>query len=144
MAKRRKPGSGSVHLRKDGRWEGRCVVGYDQRGYPRTRNCLAKTKGECLRKLKTLREQCRPPEQPKEIESGMTFGAWLDHWYQTCSMPALRPSTQQEYELRIYRHIIPALGEIPLNKLTEANLQQFYHQLKHGGRLNRTDLYGTG
>ena len=45
MAKRRKPGSGSVHLRKDGRWEGRCVVGYDQRGYPRTRNCLAKTKG---------------------------------------------------------------------------------------------------
>lgn len=52
MAKRRKPGSGSVHLRKDGRWEGRCVVGYDQRGYPRTKNCLAKTKGECLRKLK--------------------------------------------------------------------------------------------
>ena len=123
MAKRRKPGSGSVHLRKDGRWEGRCVVGYDQRGYPRTRNCLAKTKGECLRKLKALREQCRPPEQPKEIESGMTFGAWLDHWYQACSMPALRPSTQQEYELRIYRHIIPALGEIPLNKLTEANLR---------------------
>lgn len=112
--------------------------------YPRTKNCLAKTKGECLRKLKTLREQCRPLEQPKEIESGMTFGAWLDHWYQTCSMPALRPSTQQEYELRIYRHIIPALGEIPLNKLTEANLQQFYHQLKHGGRLNRTDLYGPG
>ena len=33
MAKRRKPGSGSVHLRKDGRWEWRCVVGYDQRGY---------------------------------------------------------------------------------------------------------------
>lgn len=144
MAKRRKPGSGSVHLRKDGRWEGRYVVGYDERGYPRTKNCLAKTKGECLRKLKALREQCRPPEQPKEIESGMTFGAWLDHWYQTCSMPALRPSTQQEYELRIYRHIIPALGEIPLNKLTEANLQQFYHQLKHGGRLNRTDLYGPG
>ena len=50
MAKRRKPGSGSVHLRKDGRWEGRCVVGYDQRAYPRTKNCLAKTKGECLRK----------------------------------------------------------------------------------------------
>ena len=63
MAKRRKPGSGSVHLRKDGRWEGRCVVGYDQRGYPRTRNCLAKTKGECLRKLKALREQCRPPDR---------------------------------------------------------------------------------
>ena len=120
------------------------MVGYDQRGYPRTKNCLAKTKGECLRKLKALREQCCPPERPKEIKSGITFGEWLDHWYQTCSMPALRPSTQQEYELRIYRHIILALGEIPLHKLTEANLQQFYHQLKHGGRLNRMDLYGPG
>ena len=26
---------GSVHLRKDGRWEGRIVVGYDERGYSR-------------------------------------------------------------------------------------------------------------
>lgn len=31
-----------------------------------------------------------------------------------------------------------------MNKLTEANLQQFYHQLKHGGRLNRMDLYSPG
>ena len=45
MAKRRKPGTGSVHLRKDGRWEGRYVVGYDERGYPRTKNCLPKRKG---------------------------------------------------------------------------------------------------
>ena len=144
MEKRRKPGSGSVHLRKDGRWEGRYVVDYDQRGYPVTKNCLARTKRECLQKLKALREANCPSPQSKTISSNMSFGDWLDHWYQTYSMPALRPSTQQEYELRIYRHIIPALGEIPLNKLTEANLQQFYHQLKHGGRLNRTDLYGTG
>ena len=144
MAKRRKPGSGSVHLRKDGRWEGRYVVEYDQRGYPVTKNCLARTKSECLQKLKALREACQPPARPKAIVSNMPFGDWLDHWYQTYSMPALRPSTQQEYELRIYRHIIPALGEIPLNQLTEADLQQFYCQLKNQGRLNRTELYGPG
>lgn len=142
MAKRRKPGSGSVHLRKDGRWEGRYVVEYDQRGYPVTKNCLARTKSECLQKLKALRETCQPPARPKAIVSNMPFGDWLDHWYHTYSMPALRHSTQQEYELRIYRHIIPALGEIPLNQLTEADLQQFYCQLKSQGRLNRTELYG--
>ena len=32
MAKRRKRGSGSVRLRKDGRWEGRAVTGYDDKG----------------------------------------------------------------------------------------------------------------
>lgn len=44
MAKRRKRGEGSVHLRKDGRWEARVVVGYDDKGLPITKNVLAKTK----------------------------------------------------------------------------------------------------
>ncbi len=34
MAKRRKHGDGSVRLRKDGRWEGRYVVGRDEKGLP--------------------------------------------------------------------------------------------------------------
>ena len=54
MAKRRKRGSGSVHLRKDGRWEGRAVTGYDDKGLPKTKNVLAKTKSECVQKLKEL------------------------------------------------------------------------------------------
>ena len=44
MAKRRNRGDGSLHLRKDGRWEGRYVVGYDDKGLPVTKNVLAKTK----------------------------------------------------------------------------------------------------
>ena len=46
MAKRRKRGDGGVSLRKDGRWEGRAVIGYDDKGLPVTKNVLAKTKSE--------------------------------------------------------------------------------------------------
>ena len=46
MAKK-KNGKGSIFLRKDGRWEGRIVVGYADNGNPRTKNVLAKTKEEC-------------------------------------------------------------------------------------------------
>ena len=49
---RRKNGTGGVSHRKDGRWEGRVVLGYDEKGLPKTKNVLAKTKGECLKKLK--------------------------------------------------------------------------------------------
>ena len=56
MAKRRKKGEGSVRQRKDGRWEGRVVIGYDEKGLPRTKNVLAKTKRECQEKLKQLRD----------------------------------------------------------------------------------------
>ena len=57
MAGKRKKGEGTVRLRKDGRWEGRVVVGYDEAGKPKTKNVLAKTKKECLEKLELLKEQ---------------------------------------------------------------------------------------
>ena len=44
MAKRRNRGDGSLHPKKDGRWEGRYVVGYDDKVLPVTKNVLAKTK----------------------------------------------------------------------------------------------------
>ena len=57
MARRRKSGSGTVRERKDGRWEGRIVVGYDDRGLPKTKSVLAKTKTECVERLEALKEE---------------------------------------------------------------------------------------
>ena len=56
MARKRKSGEGTVRLRKDGRWEGRVVCGYDAKGLPKTKNVLAKTKTECIEKLKALKD----------------------------------------------------------------------------------------
>lgn len=143
MAKKRKGGEGTVRLRKDGRWEGRVVVGYDDRGYPRTKNVLAKTKRECVEKLSALKAQLTPA-QTEKLAADMPFGDWLDYWYQSCVKDTIRPSTQQGYENSIYRHIIPALGAIPLGKLTQSDLQQFYARLKRQGRLRRVEEYGAG
>lgn len=44
IAKRRKNGDGTLRLRKDGRWEGRIVVGYKENGYAKTKNVTAHTK----------------------------------------------------------------------------------------------------
>ena len=146
MAKRRKRGDGSIHLRKDGRWEGRIVVGYDEKGLPKTKNVLAKTKSECSAKLDALKASLRDSSGPKQEKpkGDMTFGAWLDCWYQRECKPQIRPKTQADYENRIYQHIIPELGAIPLAKLTAADLQQFYNRLKQGGRLLRVEQYGSG
>ncbi len=143
MAKRRKRGEGSVHLRKDGRWEGRVVVGYDDKGLPITKNVLAKTKTECTEKLNRLKETCigQPTEK---LQPDMTFGEWLNFWYQNYSKPKLRPTTQAGYENAIYNHIIPVLGAIPLSELGTNEIQQFYAELKKRGRLIRIELYGEG
>ena len=144
MARRKSNrGNGSIHLRKDGRWEGRYVIGYDEKGLPKTKNVLAKTKRECERKLKELRASLKRAE-PEPFKADVTFGAWLDHWYQADCKPAIRPKTQADYENRVYQHIIPELGHIPLAKLTPGDLQQFYVRLKRGGRLLRAEEYGPG
>lgn len=143
MAKRRNRGDGSIHLRKDGRWEGRYVVGYDDKGLPVTKNVLAKTKSECAAKLAQLRETLKEPV-PDQPKPGILLADWLDLWYQGYKKPNLRPNTQMSYERRIYQHIIPALGQVQLDKLTTADIQEFYASLKKGGRLIRTALYGEG
>ena len=143
MAKRRRRGDGSLHLRKDGRWEGRYVVGRDEKGFPITKNVLAKTRPECAAKLEQLRKSLEVPA-PEPPKPGISLGDWLDHWYQTYKKASLRPNTQMSYERRIYQHIIPALGNVYLDKLTTGDIQQFYTHLKQNGRLLRRELYGEG
>ena len=141
MAKR-KYGDGSVFQRKDGRWEGRLVVGYKENGYAKTKSVTAKTKTECEERLKKLREEVG--RRSDRIKPDMLFGDWIDFWYQNFSKPKLRPTTQACYEGRIYTHIIPQIGQIPLCKLTQNELQQFYARLKKNGRKKHVEKFGEG
>ena len=129
MAKRRKRGDGGVSLRN--------------KGLPVTKNVLAKTKSECVEKLKELSNNIKSPA-PDQPKPGILLGDWLDFWYQSYKKPNLRPNTQMSYERRIYQHIIPTLGSTQLDKLTTNDIQQFYAKLKQGGRLIRAELYGEG
>ena len=143
MARRRKSGSGTVRERKDGRWEGRIVIGYDERGLPKTKNVLAKTKTECLEKLEALKETIGATEITR-CTPEMPFGEWIDFWYQNYCKPALRPYTQTTYEQRIYNQIVPKIGNVPLNQVTAGTLEKFYAHLKSDGRLVRREIYGEG
>ncbi len=140
---RRKKGTGGVSLRKDGRWEGRVVIGYDEKGLPKMKNVLAKTKGECLKKLKALQESLTVESKPKYGKK-MSFGEWIDFWFREFCSPRLKDSTKQTYGYRIYQQIIPNIGHIPLNELKTNDLQAFYAHLKTDGRLIRRDLNGNG
>lgn len=132
-----------VRKREDGRWEGRVVIGYDDKSLPVNKNVLAKTKLDCIAKLKALRDsvQASAPDQPRPE---ILLSNWLDLWCQTYKKSNLRPNTQISYERRIYQHIIPALGNIQMDKQTTNDTQQFYAKFKQSGRLLRTELYGKG
>ena len=119
------------------------MIGYKENGYPITKSVFAKTKSECKQKLKEAIEK-EGRVSSDAINPEMTFGDWLKFWYNTYCKPGIRESTMATYEYRINLHILPALGHIQLNKLTENDLQQFYTNLKKSGRLQRSDVDGPG
>ena len=138
MGRKRKSGEGTVRLRKDGRWEGRVVTGYDDKGLPKTKNVLAKTKAECVEKLNTLKDSVTPTATVK-VKADMPFGEWMTFWYETCCKPAVRPNTQTGHENNIRLYIRPKLGGIPLNKLTTNDIQQFINWMRQDGRVSASD-----
>ncbi len=71
-----------------------------------------------------------------EIERGtaidgakMTVGEYLTHWLATAARHAVRETSYCGYETTIRVHIIPALGSIPLQRLTPVAVQAFYAHL---------------
>jgi len=71
-----------------------------------------------LQKLKALKESSIQitGKLPTSAKSSMPFGEWMDLWYQNYSKPTIRETTQEGYETRIYKHIIPSIGYIQLDK----------------------------
>ena len=136
MAKKRANGEGNIRKRADGRWEGRYTAGY----YPETgkriiKNVLGKTQAECKAKLKNAIEESQTLDVGRADEYAVA--AWLRTWFELYAKPHIRPSTMNYYHRNIEQHIIPAIGDIPLNKLTTRDLQKLYNDLQNNGRLRK-------
>lgn len=76
MSKKRKSGEGTLRLCKDGRWEARIVVGYNDKGLPIIKSATAKEKEKCLEKLERLKEQYRVTAAGN-VKADMPFGDWM-------------------------------------------------------------------
>ena len=158
MAKRRVRGEGSIRKRSDGRWEGRYTVGRDEEtGKLIYKNVLARTQAECKAKLREAvrsnRQNTTPAvtKVPKEhaTESVQTaptptVGEWLHTWFELYSKPNLRETTQEQYTNFIEKHLVPCIGDIPLEKLTSLRLQKFYQELLTSGRVTQNKTAGSG
>jgi len=60
----------------------------------------------------------------------------LDEWLPAMQPPRVRPSTWLSYQRNLERHVMPALGEVELQRLTPAHLTGFYRLLLTSGRLD--------
>ena len=136
MPKKRANGEGSIRKRKDGRWEGRYTAGCDPTtGKPIHKSVLAKTQSEAKEKLKQAIAEAEKLDMSRA--KSYTLGAWIKLWYEVYAEPRLREKTKDYYLNYIDNHIIPELGNTPLEKLTTIQIQKFYNDLQKSGRIQR-------
>ncbi len=92
----------------------------------------ARTQREAERALTRLLSQVDEQRTPN---TSATVGYLLDRWLEVAQ---LELTTRSVYEAYIRRHVRPALGSVPLRKLSVDVLDRFYLRLaQHGGRCRR-------
>ena len=94
-----------------------------------------KTQAECKAKLKKAIEESQALDISRANE--YTVATWLRTWFELYAKPHIRPSTMNYYHRNIEQHVAPAIGDIPLNKLTTRDLQKLYNDLQSNGRLRK-------
>lgn len=90
-------------------------------GYYATRQEAMVAKNKALQEI----------EQLKRMKtSRQTLGEYLEYWFEHVHRLSVRLSTYVQHRSILDSHILPALGHIPIQKLTARDVQQFVSRLQ--------------
>ena len=123
----------NIYRRKDGRYEGRYVIGKTAEGktrfgyvygyqYMEVRNRLAEHKAALVRPLTEPPARCR-----------ITLREWMMHWMENEMLGSVKASSYQTYLTQINKHILPELGGLYLTQLTPALAYEFTENMYVAG-----------
>ncbi len=117
MSQKRGNGEGSI-----GQYRGRWVARYTLSN-GRRRSVYGTTRAEAAQKLAAAIRN-RDAGVPV-LDERTTLGKFLVQWLELSVKGRNRPSTQRSYDGHVRVHLIPALGSIPLARLSPADIERF-------------------
>ena len=121
---------GSIYQRKDGRWAASADLGYAG-GRRRRKAFYGRTRKEVADKLVTA---LRARQQGLPILSErQTTGAFLESWLRDSAAPKVRPKSLVRYEGIVRLYLLPAIGHIPLAKLSPSHVQKMMNDALAAG-----------
>jgi len=127
---------GSIRQRTKGSWEICIDIGKNPATGKRLRH-FESIKGRKADAQKRLAELLVSVEQGAYVKpTRFTVAQFLEEWLQSHVALNCSPRTRVSYEMIIRRHIVPELGNIPLNQLEPRHLQTFYSRKKADARVN--------
>ncbi|MFJ1958269.1 tyrosine-type recombinase/integrase [Streptomyces microflavus] len=125
MARRNANGEGTIYRRKDGRYEGAVYV-LTTSGTQKRVRVYGATRAEVHGKL--TEAKAKDQQGIPAADKAWKLGDYLDYWLAEVVKPNRRPTTYELYEINVRLYIKPALGAVPLARLTVPLVQRFLNQ----------------
>ena len=132
----------NIYHRKDGRWEGRYIIGRKLDGKPKFRSIYGTTYSGVKKQLVLLKSKHMEKEQyAVRIYGNGSLSAWMDYWLDIVEKPYIRPTTYALYQRSIDKHLRPHLGQYSLQELSQTHIQMMVDALKQS--LASSTLHGV-
>ena len=136
MSKKRGQGEGSIYKMQDGRWRAAVTTGKNADGRLKRKVFTAATRHEVADDLaKALRDMHLGIPIVSEKQPLSRF---LAHWLEQVVTARVRPKTLRTYSDLVKLHISPAIGDIPLGKLSPQRVREFLNAKLETGLSPRT------
>ncbi|WP_027292664.1 tyrosine-type recombinase/integrase [Robinsoniella sp. KNHs210] len=122
----------NIYKRKDGRWEGRYVIGRKPNGRTAFSYIYGKTYTEVKKKLeicKADRTLAKTIDRSEVIYRDGSIGAWLEFWLEAVIKPEVKYSTYAVYRGQVERHILPSAGKIKLKNMNNKTMEIVYNAI---------------
>lgn len=128
MAKR----GSNIYKRKDGRFEGRVPVGYQDNGKIKYKSVYARTLSEVKEKMSEI-HSIRQNQSVSAIK--LTVHEAAQQWLSSAKL-RVKESSYVNYANIVNKHILPILGGEMMMNLTTSKINDFIHFKLTNGRLN--------
>lgn len=119
--------AGHIEKTKNGTYKIVLELGIDAQGKRIRKKVTYKTSLEAKRALNEYENQMN--KGTFVIPDDLRFGDWIKYWEENYAKNECEENTYKEYCRNDKKYIIPCLGHIPLQKLNQNNLDDYYKYL---------------
>jgi len=129
----------NIYKRKDGRYEGRYVIGKTEAGKTRFGYVYARQYSEARRLLVQRKaERLACAGSGNALRRERTLEEWMTYWLENELLGSVKVSSYQTYLRQMNRHLLPVLGHYALSELTPGAIHDFMEELRAGGLADNT------
>lgn len=123
----------NIYKRKDGRYEGRYVVGKKTDGKTKFGYIFGHSYLEVKARLTEKKAALLTANDPQICRCSKTVDLWMNYWMENELLGSVKESSYQTYKNQLNKHILPRLGKIAMTDLTPGLVHAFLQELRNTG-----------